>query len=59
MTYGKKYNFRSQIMPTMRKMGQDAAKSIYTKVSPGNPMNNFEIFGLDFMIDKNFEPWLI
>jgi len=22
-------------------------------------MNNFEIFGLDFMIDKNFKPWLI
>jgi hypothetical protein len=22
-------------------------------------MNNFEIFGLDFMIDKDFEPWLI
>lgn len=43
----------------MKKMATDAAKSVYTKISPDNKMNNFEIFGLDFMIDKNFRPWLI
>lgn len=43
----------------MKKMGTDAAKSVFTKICPQNPMNNFEIFGLDFMIDKNFKPWLI
>lgn len=40
-------------------MGTDAARSVYNKIAPKNQMNNFEIFGLDFMIDKNFRPWLI
>lgn len=43
----------------MKEMACDAAKSVYTKISPGNLMNNFEILGLDFMIDKNLQPWLI
>lgn len=40
-------------------MAADAAKSVYLKVSPKQQMHNFEIFGLDFMIDKKFKPWLI
>jgi hypothetical protein len=40
-------------------MAQDAARSVYTKISPQQQLNNFEIFGLDFMIDRNFRPWLI
>lgn len=40
-------------------MGTDAARSVYTKISPKNLINNFQIFGLDFMIDKNFDTWLI
>ena len=43
----------------MKTMATHAAKSVYTKIAPKNQMNNFEIFGLDFMIDKNFKPWLI
>ena len=57
--HGKKYSFREQILPQMRKMATDAVRSVYTKISPRNLMNNFEIFGLDFMIDKAFKPWLI
>ena len=40
-------------------MAIDAARSVYTKISPRNQMHNFEIFGFDFMIDKDFKPWLI
>ena len=40
-------------------MATDAARSVFTKIAPKNQMNNFEIFGLDFMIDRNFQPWLI
>lgn len=55
----KGYNFREQIIPKMKEMATDAAKSVYNKIAPNNEMNNFEIFGLDFMIDKDFQPWLI
>jgi len=40
-------------------MATDAAKSVFTKICPKNQMNNFEVFGLDFMIDRHFRPWLI
>jgi hypothetical protein len=43
----------------MKKMGRDAVRSVFTKISPKNLLNNFEIFGLDFMIDSHFRPWLI
>jgi hypothetical protein len=43
----------------MKKIARDSVRSIYTKMAPGNQLNNFEIFGLDFMIDRNFKPWLI
>lgn len=43
----------------MKKMATDAAKSVYLNISPKQQMHNFEIFGLDFMIDKKFKPWLI
>ena len=40
-------------------MATDAAKSVYTKISPKNQMNNFEVFGLDFMIDADYKLYLI
>jgi len=43
----------------MMRMGRDAARSVATRISPSNQMHNFEIFGLDFMIDRSFKPWLI
>jgi hypothetical protein len=37
----KKYNFKEQILPQMKKMGTDAVHSVFTKISPENLMNNF------------------
>lgn len=55
----KKHDFKKEILPKMKQMATDAAKSVFTKISPKNQMHNFQIFGLDFMIDSQFKPWLI
>ena len=38
----------------MKKIAADASKSVCLKISPKNLEHNFEIFGLDFMIDRHF-----
>lgn len=43
----------------MKEIATDAAKSVYSRMNPNQQMHNFEIFGLDFMLDKNGKPWLI
>ena len=47
----KKFNLRQQVLPRMQAMATDAARSVFTKVAPRNQLNNFEVLGLDFMID--------
>lgn len=55
----KKFNLRQQVLPRMQAMATDAVRSVFTKVAPRNQLNNFEVLGLDFMIDQDFRPWLI
>lgn len=43
----------------MKSICLDAVKSSYLKLSPSRFKHNFEFFGLDFMIDEDFKPWLI
>ena len=43
----------------MKEVALDAVKSVFVKISPERKKHNFQIFGLDFMIDGQFNPWLI
>ena len=47
------------MLPQMKAICLEAVKSSYLKLSPKRLKHNFEIFGLDFMIDDSFKPWLI
>lgn len=43
----------------MRQVALDAVRASYMRLDPRRLHHNFEVFGLDFMIDRNFKVWLI
>jgi hypothetical protein len=43
----------------MKEMAAAIIKANYLTIDHRRNANNFEIFGLDFMIDREFRPWLI
>lgn len=43
----------------MKELAADVVKANFKIIDHKRNQNNFEIFGLDFMIDKDFKPWLI
>jgi D-alanine-D-alanine ligase-like ATP-grasp enzyme len=43
----------------MRKIGKDSMKASALLIDEERRGHNFEIFGFDFMIDCNFNLWLI
>ena len=47
------------IVPKMKSMVADTMKAVSRKVDPNRLNNTFEIFGYDFMIDEDFNPWMI
>ena len=42
----------------MKQMALDSVRATYDKLKKTDKQV-FEIFGLDFMIDEDFKPWLI
>lgn len=55
----KKYSFIDSVYPRMREIALDAIKATYLWMDPQRLQHNFEIFGLDFMIDSKMNVWLI
>lgn len=43
----------------MKVIATDAIRACSGGIDPSKLNNNFEIFGLDFMIDSNLDVWLI
>ena len=51
--------FYRDIIPQMRKLMCDSFRSVYGKIDPYRRVNSFEIYGFDFMIDRDFKVYLI
>lgn len=43
----------------MKGIGKKAVNAIYPKIDTSKTDFTFELFGLDFLIDSNFNPWLL
>lgn len=43
----------------MNKITTDIFRAVYTKLDPKRRLHCMEVFGLDFMIDDDFKPYLI
>lgn len=47
------------VYPKMKRIATDVIHASALNIDPERRVNNFEIFGLDFMIDSNYNVWLI
>jgi tubulin monoglycylase TTLL3/8 len=54
----KHWNF-DEPYTKMKKMALDIILAVYGRLDETRRNFSFELFGLDFMIDQNFKPWLI
>jgi hypothetical protein len=43
----------------MKIIATDAIRASSLVIDPDRKVHNFEVFGMDFMIDQDFKPWLI
>ena len=57
--YDKKVNFKKDILPKIKEIIKFTFESVKDKINPLGRKYTFEIFGFDFMLDCNFEPFLI
>lgn len=53
------FDFFKMVYPKMKQVASDAIRASALNIDPDRRANNFEVFGLDFMIDENYSVWLI
>ena len=56
---GAGFDFEAQILPKIKNITIDSILASRHLVKGNCKKPVFEVFGLDFMIDENFQPWLI
>ena len=56
---GKNINFYNTVFPKITRIIAITANAAKSKINILNRQNCFEIFGYDFILDKNFEPFLL
>ena len=59
INYEKKVNFKNDILPKIKEIIKFTFESVKNKINPMERKYCFEIFGFDFMLDCNFQPFLI
>lgn len=47
------------IVPKMKDMAQQSMRAVSRKLDPARKAYSFEIYGYDFMIDEDLNPWMI
>lgn len=52
-------NFEKDIVPKMQNMAKHSMRAVSRKVDPNRRAFSFEIYGYDFMIDEDLNPWMI
>ncbi|OMJ85267.1 hypothetical protein SteCoe_13426 [Stentor coeruleus] len=55
----KKINFYSEILPQIKEIVRETILANYKNIDINRRLHCMEIFGYDFMIDRNLKPWLI
>lgn len=56
---GKNVNFMRDLFPRMERLVTDTFRSCQKILDPNRNKNGFEIFGYDFMLDQDFNTFLI
>ena len=54
-----KVDFFGQVLPKMKELAGDCIRATYNLLDPERKEHNFELFGLDYMLDDQFEVHLI
>ena len=55
----KKINFYEHIYTRMKEIATHAISATYLRLNPKRLQHGFEVLGLDFMIDQDFNVWMI